>query len=157
MRGFTKNKYKRIMDKLYFDRPMHRVDMSVRTTTQTPHNQVQITKIPCMVNIISSDTQYEPTSAIYYVIKQIEITLESKYLKDKTFTNGNALLIPLTLANSQNGGYTVTTLEIRPTNNDDSILGYPYGAFQINYGEYVDGGYGEYIKYVIIKKETIII
>ena len=156
MRGFTKNKYKRIMDKLYFDRPMNIVDISVRTTTKAPHNQVQITKIPCMVNIISSDTQYEPTSAIYYVIKKIEITLESKYLKNKTFTNGNALLIPLTLANPQNGGYALTNLEIRTTNNDNSILGYPYEAFQINYGEYVDGGYGEYIKFVIIKNQVIV-
>ena len=156
MRGFTKNKYKRIMDKLYFDRPMNTVDMYVRTTTKTPHNQVQITKIPCMVNIISSDTQYEPTSAIYYVVKKIEITLESKYLKNKTFTNGNALLIPLTLANPQNGGYAMTTLDIIAVNNDGSILGYPHDTFQINYGEYVDGGYGEYIKYVIFHKETII-
>lgn len=156
MRGFTKNKYKRIMDKLYLDRPMHRVTMSVRTTTKAPHNQVQITNIPCMVNITSSDTQYEPVSAIYYVVKKIEIVIESKYLMDKKFTNGNPLLIPLTLANPQNGGYAVTTLEINTTNNDNSILGYPYEAFQINYGEYVDGGYGEYIKYVIFQKETVI-
>ena len=156
MRGFTKNKYKKIMDKLYFDRPMHRVDMIVRTTTKAPHNQLQITKIPCMVNIISSDTQYEPTSSIYYVVKKIEITLESKYLKDKTFTNGNALLIPLTLVNPQNGGYPITSLELRTTNNDNSMLGYPHEGFQINYGEYIDGGYGEYIKYVIIQKETIV-
>lgn len=156
MRGFTKDKYKRIMDKLYFDRPMHKVRLTVRTTTKAPHNQVQITNIPCMVNITSSETQYEPVSSIYYVTKKIEITLESKYLKNKTFTNGNTLFIPLTLANPQNGGYILTTLEIYTTNNDNSILGYPYEAFQINYGEYVDGGYGEYIKYVIIQKETII-
>lgn len=156
MRGFTKNKYKRIMDKLYFDRPMHKVRLSVRTTTKAPHNQVQIANIPCMVDITSSDTIYEPVSAIYYVVKKIEIVIESKYLMDKKFTNGNPLLIPLTLANPQNGGYAVTTLEINTTNNDNSILGYPYEAFQINYGEYVDGGYGEYIKYVIFQKETVI-
>ncbi|HNQ20450.1 MAG TPA: hypothetical protein PKI46_05260, partial [Bacteroidales bacterium] len=121
------------MDKLYFDRPMHRVDMLVRTTTQAPHNQVQITNIPCMVNIISSDTQYEPTSAIYYITKKIEIVIESKYLADKKFTNGTNLLIPLTLANSQNSGYTSTTLDIKIDNTDSSKLGYPYGAYQINY------------------------
>lgn len=156
MRGFTKNKYKRLMDKLYLDRPMHRVRLSVRTTTKAPHNQVQISNIPCMVNITDSNTQYEPTTAIYYVVKKIEIVIESKYLKNKTFSNGNPLLIPLTLANPQNGGYALTTLEINTTNNDNSILGYPYEAFQINYGEYVDGGYGEYIKYVIFQKETIV-
>jgi len=156
MRGFTRAKYERIMDKLYFDRPMHRVDMLVRTTTQAPHNQVQITNIPCMVNIISSDTQYEPTSAIYYITKKIEIVIESKYLADKKFTNGTNLLIPLTLANSQNSGYTSTTLDIKIDNTDSSKLGYPYGAYQINYGGYIDGGYGEYIKYVIIQKEVLV-
>ncbi len=155
MRGFTKNKYKRIMDKLYIDRPMHKVDMFVRTTTQPPHNQVHITNIPCMVNIISSDTQYEPVSAIYYIIKKIEIVIESKYLANKKLTNGADLLIPLTLANSQNGGYNSTNLSINLDNTDSSKLGY-YGAYQINYGEYIDGGYGEYIKYVIIKKEVIV-
>lgn len=156
MIGFTKTRYKRIMDKLYFNRPMHRADMLVRTTTQAPHNQVQITNIPCMVNIVSSDTQYEPASAIYYITKKIEIVIESKYLADKKFTNGTDLLIPLTLANSQNGGYTSTTLDIKVDNTDSSKLGYPYGAYQINYGEYVDGGYGEYIKYVIIQKEVLV-
>lgn len=156
MIGFTKTRYKRIMDKLYFNRPMHRVDMFVRTTTQAPHNQVQITNIPCMVNIVSSDTQYEPTGAIYYITKKIEIVIESKYLANKKFTNGTDLLIPLTLANSQNGGYTSTTLEIKVANTDSSKLGYPYGAYQINYGEYIDGGYGEYIKYVIIQKEVLV-
>jgi len=157
MIGFTKTRYKRIMDKLYFNRPMHRVDILVRTTTQAPHNQVQITNVPCMVNIISSDTQYDPTNlAIQYITKKVEIVIESKYLKDKKFNNGTDLIIPLTLANSQNGGYTLTNLDIKVDNTDSSKLGYPYGALQINYGEYIDGGYGEYIKYVIFQTETIV-
>ena len=156
MRGFTKNKYKRIMDKLYLDRPMHRATITIRSTTGTPHNQILIPTMPCMVNIISSDTQYEPVSSIYYIIRKIEIVINSSYFKNKKFPDNQPLLIPRILANKINGGYPSTTFSISPNTTDGQNTGYSYIDLQVNYGEYLDGGYGEYIKFVIIQKEVIV-
>lgn len=153
MRGFTKNKYKRIMDKLYLDRPMNKVRITVRTNGQAPYNQVIIHNIPCMVNVTNSESTWQGN--YYTTLNRIEIIIHSSYLKNNKFTNGNDLLIPLTLATHQNGGYYSTSFTFYSSNMDKEILGYPQDDLQLTYGAYIDGGYGEYIKYVIIKNQVV--
>lgn len=155
MIGFTKTRYKRIMDKLYLDRPMHKVRLTVRTNGQAPYNQVQINDIPCMINIQSS-TIWNPKINVYEISNKIEIIIRSSYLKNKKFTNGNDLIIPLTLDTQQNGGYSSVLFSFYPTNTDNERLGYPQDDLPLTYGTYLDGGYGEYIKYVIIKNEVVV-
>lgn len=156
MRGFTKNKYKRIMDKLYFNRPMHRVSMFVRTTTQAPHNQLIIASVPCMVNILSSSAVWIPTHNYHEISNKIEIIIHSSYFKDKKFPDNQTLLIPKILADKNNGGYASTTFSISPKTTDGQNTGYIYSDLQVTYGEYEDGGYGEYIKFVIIRNQVLV-
>ena len=69
MRGFTRAKYERIMDKLYLDRPMHTVDFVFRTTTTTPHNVCTVNNVPCIIDIKSITSTYDKTTSIYFLIK----------------------------------------------------------------------------------------
>ena len=156
MRGFTKNKYKRIMDKLYLDRPMHRATITIRTTTNAPHNQLIIATMPCMVNILSSSSIWNSTYKFYEVSNKIEIIINSSYFKDKKFPDNQPLIIPKLLSTSQNGGYPSTTFNISPHTTDKQNTGYTYSDLQVTYGEYEDGGYGEYIKFVIIRNQVIV-
>ena len=155
MRGFTKSKYTRIMDKLYLDRPMNKATLVVRTNTQAPYNVLQITNLPCMVNILSSGSVWNPKYNLYEVSSKIEIIIQSKYFKDKKFPDNQTLVIPRLLATLQNGGYPYVVFSLSPTTTDKNA-GYILSDLAVTYGEYEDGGYGEYIKFVIIKSQQVV-
>lgn len=158
MRGFTRAKYERVMDKLYLDRPMHTVDFVFRTTTATPHNVCTIKNVPCIIDVKSITSTYDKITSTYYTIKQIEVIVEKKYLEGKTFTDGVLLSIGTTLTNYTSnpiGSYPYAVLSTDTSTKID-LEGYTYSNIPIQFGEFLDGGYRNYIRYSCYKAETIV-
>lgn len=151
MRGFNRNKYMRVMDKIYENRPKQYCQIGVKYNSDSP--TLVISDIPCVINIANVGNTYDPPTGTYVVEKVITYTIEKKYLEGKKFSNGVALRIESLLANNVTGGYYFNSITPKPSNvlNEE---GYPFGTLPVLYGEYSDGAYREYINFYIVDRRT---
>ena len=151
MRGFNRNKYMRVMDKLNENRPKEYCSLGVKYNSNSP--TLLISDIPCVIDITNFGTTYDTVSNTYVVEKAITYTIEKKYLEGKTFSDGVALQIKSILGNNLTGGYYFNSITPKASNvlNEE---GYPFGTLPVLYGEYSDGAYREYINLYTVDRRV---
>jgi len=156
MRGFNRNKYMRVMDKLYENRPKQLVTFAIRkTSSTTPAITCTLTNLEAIINVSTVDNVYNKTSDIYLITKKVSYTIRKELLEGKLFSDGSVVNIQKLLSDSANGGYSI--LNIIP--KDSNVLdeeGYVYPVTSVSYGEYSDGGFREFITFNCFTKQVIV-
>ena len=151
MRGFNRNKYMRVMEKLNENRPKEYCSLALKYNADSP--PLSINNIPCIIDITSFGTTYDTESDTYVVEKAVTYTIEKKYLEGKTFSDGVVLRIESILGNSLTGGLYLNNIT-PSTSNTLNEEGYPFGTLPVLYGEYSDGAYREYINLYTIDRRV---
>ena len=149
MRGFNRNKYMRVMEKLDENRPKEYCSLALRYSITSPY--LSINNIPCIIDITSFGTTYDSSNRTYIVEKAVTYTIEKKYLEGKTFSDGVVLRIESLLGNSLTGGLYLNNIT-PSTSNTLNEEGYSFGTLPVLYGEYSDGAYREYINLYAIDR-----
>ena len=151
MRGFNRDKYMRVMEKLNENRPKEYCEIGVKYSNCKNCPTLVISNIPCVIDITNFGSTWE--NGGYIVEKAVTYTIEKKYLEGKTFSNGVALRIESLLANNETGGYYFNSITPKPSNvlNEE---GYPFGTLPVLYGEYADGAYREYINLYTVDRRV---
>ena len=155
MRGFNRNKYMRIMDKLYENRPKQLVSFAIRKTSATPSINCNLTNLEAIIDIKTVDNVYDKSTDTYLITKKVSYTIRKVLLEGKLFSDGTVVDIQKLLSDSANGGYNL--LNIIPKNSN--VLdeeGYVYPVTPVSYGEYSDGGFREFITFYCFTKQIII-
>ena len=155
MRGFNRNKYMRIMDKLYENRPKELVTFAIRKTSTTPSIVCTIFDLEAIINVTTVDNVYDKSTNSYLITKKVSYTIRKSLLEDKLFSDGTVVNIQRLLSDSANGGYNL--LNIIPKSS--TVLdeeGYVYPLTSVSYGEYSDGGFREFITFYCFTKQLII-
>ena len=151
MRGFNRNKYMRVMEKLNENRPKEYCTLALKYSPTSP--TLGISDIPCIIDITNFGTTYDTQSNSYVIEKAVTYTIEKKYLEGKTFSDGVVLQIQSVLGNNLTGGYylnNITPKTSRVLNEE----GYSFGTLPVLYGEYSDGAYREYINLYTIDRRV---
>ena len=149
MRGFNRDKYMRVMEKLNENRPKEYCNLSLRYSIKSPY--LSIDNIPCVIDITNFGTTLD--NGIYIVEKAVTYTIEKKYLEGKTFSDGVVLQIQSVLGNNLTGGYYLNNITPK-TSNVLNEEGYSFGTLPVLYGEYSDGAYREYINLYAIDRRV---
>jgi len=149
MRGFNRDKYMRVMEKLDENRPKEYCSLSLRYSIKSPY--LTIDNIPCIIDITSFGTTYDSSTRSYIIEKAVTYTIEKKYLEGKTFSDGVALQIKEVLGNSLTGGLYLNNIT-PSTSNTLNEEGYSFGTLPVLYGEYSDGAYRNYINLYAIDR-----
>lgn len=155
MRGFNRNKYMRIMDKIYENRPNQLVTFAIKKTSTTPSIVCTIFDLEAIINVTTVDNVYDKSTNAYLITKKVSYTIRKSLLEDKLFSDGTVVNIQNLLSDSANGGYNL--LNIIP--NRSTVLdkeGYVYPLTSVSYGEYSDGGFREFITFYCFTKQIII-
>lgn len=155
MRGFNRNKYMRVMDKLYENRPKQLVTFAIRKASSTPSITCTLTNLEAIINVSTVEKVYDKSTDIYLITKKVSYTIRKSLLEGKLFSDGSVVNIQSLLSDSPNGGYN--TLNIIPKNS--TVLdeeGYVYPLTPVSYGEYSDGGFREFITFHCFTKQVIV-
>ena len=155
MRGFNRNKYMRVMDKIYENRPKQLVTFAIRKTSATPSITCNLTNLEAIINITTVDNVYDKSTNTYLITKKVSYTIRKALLEGKLFSDGSVVNIQNLLSDSANGGYNL--LNIIPKSS--TVLdeeGYIYPLTAVSYGEYSDGGFREFITFYCFTKQIII-
>ena len=155
MRGFNRNKYMRVMDKIYENRPKQLVTFSIRKASATPSITCTLTNLEAIINVSTVDKVYDKSTDIYLITKKVSYTIRKALLEGKKFSDGSVVNIQYLLSDSANGGYNL--LNIIPKNSN--VLdeeNYIYPATSVSYGEYSDGGFREFITFHCFTKQVIV-
>ena len=156
MRGFNRNKYMRVMDKLYENRPKQFVTFSIRkTSSTTPAINCLIFNLEAIINVSTVDKVYDRVSDIYLITKKVSYTIRKELLEGKLFSDGSVVNIQNLLSDGTNGGYHI--LNIYPKNS--TVLdeeGYLFPTTSVSYGEYSDGGFRDFITFHCFTKQVIV-
>ena len=156
MRGFNRNKYMRVMDKLYENRPKQLVTFAIRKySSTTPSITCTLTNLEAIINVSTVDKVYDRNTDTYLITKKVSYTIRKSLLEDKRFSDGTVVNIQNLLSDSANGGYSL--LNIIP--KDSNVLdeeGYVYPLTSVSYGEYSDGGFRDFITFHCFTKQVII-
>lgn len=155
MRGFNRNKYMRVMDKIYENRPKQLVTFAIRKTSATPSITCNLTNLEAIIDIKTVDNVYDKSTNTYLITKKVSYTIRKALLEGKLFSDGSVVNIQNLLSDSANGGYNL--LNIIPKSS--TVLdeeGYVYPVTAVSYGEYSDGGFREFITFYCFTKQIII-
>ena len=155
MRGFNKNRYMRIMDKLYENRPKQLVTFAIRRYSAQPNINCTISDLQAIINIKTVDNVYNYNTDTHLITKKVTYTIRKSLLEGKLFTDGSTVNIQKLLSDKENDGYEV--LNIIP--KESKVLdeeGYVYPFSSVAYGEYSDGGFREFITFTCFTKQLII-
>lgn len=155
MRGFNRNKYMRVMDKLYENRPKQLVTLAIRKSSATPSINCTLHNLEAIINVSTVDNVYNKSTDIYLITKKVSYTIRKSLLEGKLFSDGSVVNIQSLLSDGANGGYS--TLNIIPKNS--TVLdeeGYVYPATSVSYGEYSDGGFRDFITFYCFTKQVIV-
>ena len=159
--GFSITKYKKIMDKLHLNVPTHYCTFYISYTVSSKLYTLTLPSIPCIFDIVNVNTQIlKNTSGTIIgtdVTRKYNLFVDKDYFENKTLKASDNTTIPMKiemlLSAKDNSGYTV-----KVTLKSSSVIdeeGYVIPQFEINYGDYADGGYRQYLEFVHIKSTTI--
>ena len=155
MRGFNRNKYMRVMDKIYENRPKQLVTFAIGKSSSTPGITCTIYDLEAIINVTTVDNVYDKPTDTYLITKQVSYTIRKSLLEGNLFSDGTVVNIQKLLSDKKNDGYGI--LNIIP--NYSNVLdeeGYVYPATAVSYGEYSDGGFREFITFNCFTKQLII-
>lgn len=153
--GMSMAKYKKLMDKLYLNRPQHLCSFTVKRVVGTNTYSKVIKNVPIMFDIEDIDRQVDSSTGTTWITRKYSIIVEKKYLEGQELSASGGLtmplLIPLVLGGLDNGGYETTILlyggGITPIDEE----GYNLSTFKINYGDYSDGAYRQFLELTSIR------
>ena len=156
-RGFSMGKYKRVMGKLNLNAPTHTANISCTVKEGENVWYINMSNIPVMFEIISLVTKPNPQLESY-ITKRYQVIVHRDCFKDKVLTDKYGLTMPLRVekivAGKDNGGYDTRITLNRNISQIEGNDGYSIPSFWVNYGDYADGGYRQYLELNHI--ETII-
>ena len=154
--GMSMAKYKKLMDKLYLNSPQHLCSLTVKAVVGANTYTKVIKNVPIIFDIeeINREVQQGATGVIW-ITRKYSIIVEKKYLEGQVLSTSGGLTMPLfipyVLAGSDNGGYETTILlysgGITPIDKE----GYSLPTFKINYGDYSDGAYRQFLELTSIR------
>ena len=148
-KGFSMAKYKRIMGKLNLNTPTHTANFAFTVTEGDKVWGINLSNVPVMFEIISVNTStYGSLKA--YVTRRYQLIVHRDYFKDKVLTANDGRTIPLRIekivAGKDNWGYDNRVTINRNVSQIEDNDGYMIPYFTINYGDYADGGYRQYLE-----------
>lgn len=155
MKGFNRNKYMRIMDKIYENRPKQLITFAIKKSSATPSIICTISNLEAIINIGTVDNVYDKSTDTYQITKKVSYTIRKVLLEGKLFSDGTVVNIQQLLSDSANGGYNLLNISPKSSNVLDEE-GYVYPITAVSYGEYSDGGFREFITFNCFTKQTII-
>ena len=110
MRGFNRNKYMRVMDKIYENRPKQLVTFAIRKTSATPSITCNLTNLEAIINVTTVDNVYDKSTNTYLITKKVSYTIRKALLEGKLFSDGSVVNIQNLLSDSANGGYNLLNI-----------------------------------------------
>ena len=153
--GISMAKYKRLMNKLYFNAPKQLCSITVKRVVGNNTYTKTIKNVPIIFNIEDVQEQIEVSTITTWITRKYSIIVEKKYLEGHVMSTSTGLtvplLIPMVLAGSENlGDETTITLNgsgVTPIDEE----GYKLATFKINYGDYSDGAYRQFLELTSIR------
>lgn len=152
-RGFSMTKYKRIMEKLNLNAPTHKANIAISLTYNNKIYAINMGNIPVIFDILNVNVN--PVSAsLSYVTRNYQVIVHKDYFENKVLTANDGTTIPLLIQKviagkdnigKDNTGYVVKITIRTGTNLDEE--GYIIPPFEVNYGDYSDGGYRQYLEF----------
>ena len=153
--GISMAKYKRLMNKLYFNAPKQLCSITVKRVVGSNTYTKTIKDVPIIFDIEDVHEQIETTTVTTWITRKYSIIVEKKYLEGHVMSTSGGLtlplLIPMVLAGSENAGdeTTITLYGSGVTPIDEE--GYKLATFKINYGDYSDGAYRQFLELTSIR------
>ena len=156
-RGFSMAKYKRVMGKLNLNAPTHTANISCTVKDGENVWYINMGDIPVMFEIINVLEKTKPTLETYST-RKYQLIVHRDHFRDKVLTDKYGHTMPLRVekivAGTDNGGYDTRVTLNRNISQIEGNDGYSIPSFWVNYGDYADGGYRQYLELNHI--ETII-
>ena len=144
-RGFSMTKYKRIMGKLNLNTPTHTATILITYTQDSKLYSIAMRNIPVMFDILNINVS-PTTGSLSYVTRKYQVIVHKEYFEGKLFDNSTIpLRIEKIVAGKDNTGYVVK-ITLKSGNVLDEE-GYSIPQFEVNYGDYADGGYRQYLEF----------
>ena len=149
-RGFSMVKYKRIMEKLNLNAPTHKANITISYTISNKTYNVVLRTVPIIFDIqdVSSSPVSGTNGNLSYVTRKYQVIVHKDYFENQVLTASDNSTIPMqiqrVLAVKDNTGYVIKISLINSLSLDEE--GYLIPQFEVNYGDYSDGGYRQYLE-----------
>ena len=135
------------MGKLNLNTPTHTANFAFTVTEGDIVWGINLSNIPVMFEIISVNINTRENLKAY-VTRRYQLIVHRDYFKDKVLTanDGRTLRIEKIVAGKDNWGYVNRVTINRNISQIEDNDGYMIPHFTIDYGDYADGGYRQYLE-----------
>lgn len=153
-KGFSMTRYKKLMAKLELNAPTHLAHFFITYETMNKTFGLLLRNIPVYFDIVDvSVTPAEGSSS--YITRKFQVIVNKKYFEGQMLEAADTehskiyFYISEFVAGKDNGGYTTKITLVNgnaSTPVDEEGYGFPQNFIDVNYGDYSDGAYRQYIE-----------